>query len=352
MSQIIDTRHLTDFAAEVLGAVGVPEQDARLVSDSLVTADLAGHPSHGLLRLPWYVARLRSGAMHAETRTEIVTDRGALAVVDGHDGVGQVITARACDLAVARAREYGVATVAVRASNHFGTAAYWTRRMAERGCIGILTTNGSPAMAPWGGTQKTVGANPWSIAAPAGSHPPAVLDIANTGVARGKIYAAAQRGESIPEGWALDEKGVPTTDPDVAVHGLLAPMGGHKGFGIAFMMDVLSGVLTGSGYATDVVGPYVADRRSGCGHLVLAIDIGAIMALEDFGARMDDLIGTTKSVPLAEGTEEIHYPGEIEARAERRHRPTGVTLPDKTVDELRNLATSWGLALPRTREAD
>ena len=266
---------LKAFGAEVLVSLGVPDVDAELVTDSLVTADLWGHPSHGMLRLPWYAARLRSGVMTAATTATVVTDLGAVAVLDGGDGVGQVVTDRACSQAVSRAAQHGVGVVAVRNSNHFGTAAYWTRRMAEAGCVAILTTNGSPAMAPWGGTKKTVGANPWSVATPGGKHPPVVLDIANTGVARGKIYAAAQRGESIPDTWALDEDGAPTTDPHVAVHGLLAPMGGHKGYGISFMMDVLSGVLTGSGFATEVAGPYVPDRRSRCGHLVVALRVDA-----------------------------------------------------------------------------
>jgi LDH2 family malate/lactate/ureidoglycolate dehydrogenase len=333
---------LARFGSDVLRALGVPRADADLVSESLVTADLWGHASHGMLRLAWYAARLRSGAMKARTETELTVDAGAVAVLDGHDGVGQVVTDVACRDAVRRAEQHGVGVVAVRNSNHFGTAAYWTRRMAGAGCVGILTTNGSPAMAPWGGTRKTVGANPWSVAAPGGSHPPVVLDIANTSVARGKIYAAAQRGEQIPDTWAIDANGVPTTDPAVAVHGILAPMGGHKGYGISFVMDLLSGVLTGSGYATDVVGPYVPDQRSGCGHLVVAIRVGALIPEGDYARRVDDLIGTTKSVPRAAGVDEIFFPGEPEARAEVAGRMTGVRLPDQTVADLRELGDSCG----------
>ena len=333
---------LVAFGADVLVAVGVPEPDARLVADSLVTADLWGHASHGMLRLGWYVARLRSGAMRT-VPAEIVVDGGAVAVLDGRDGVGQVVTDTACTEAARRACDHGVGIVAVRNSNHFGTAAYWTRRIAARGCVGILTTNGSPAMAPWGGREKTVGANPWSIATPGGSHGPVVLDIANTGVARGKIYAALQRGEPIPEGWAIDADGAPTTDPRAAIDGVLAPMAGHKGYGISFMMDVLSGVLTGSEYATGVVGPYVPDRRSGCGHLVLALRVDAVIDPADFDRRIDDLIGLTKGVPLARGASEIFYPGEIEERAEATGRRDGVALPDKTVAELHELAASCGV---------
>ncbi|WP_198961714.1 Ldh family oxidoreductase [Pseudonocardia sp. MH-G8] len=341
----VDPAALTDAAARILTSRGVPEADARLVGDSLVTADLWGHPSHGMLRLSWYVARLRSGVMHAVTDPRIVSDLGAVTVLDGDDGIGQIVTDRAASLAVVRAAEHGVGVVAVRNSNHFGTAAYWTRRIAAAGCVGILTTNGSPAMAPWGGRRKTVGANPWSIATPGGTHGPVVLDIANTEVARGKIYAALQRGEGIPRGWAVDVDGAPTTDPRAAIDGTLAPMAGHKGYGISFMMDVLSGVLTGSSYATDVVGPYVPDRRSGCGHLVLALRVDAVLDPGLFGERLDDLVATTKAVPLVEGADEIFHPGEIETRAEARGRVDGVDLPAKTLAELHQLAAGCGVVL-------
>ena len=345
---VVDHTRLAGFGTQVLVALGLPEGDAELVADSLVTADLWGHPSHGMLRLAWYAARLRSGAMAPVTDPLTVTDLGAVTVMDGRDGVGQVITERACTGAVARAKEHGVGVVAVRNSNHFGTAAYWTRRIADAGCVGMLFTNGSPAMAPWGGTVKTVGANPWSIAAPGGSNPPVVVDIANTGVARGKIYAAAQRGEPIPDTWALDEDGVPTTDPRVAVNGLLAPMGGHKGYAISFLVDVLSGVLTGSGFATDVAGPYVPDRRSRCGHLVMALRIDAFLPRAEFDARIDELIGRTKAVPRATGTDDVFYPGEIEVRAAEAGRLAGVELPARTVADLRTLGKSCDVSFDRT----
>jgi LDH2 family malate/lactate/ureidoglycolate dehydrogenase len=339
----IDAAVLAAFGTDVLQAVGVPEPDARLVADSLVTADLWGHPSHGMLRLGWYVSRLHSGVMSPVTEPVIVVDGGAVAVLDGRDGVGQVIAARACDEATTRAAAHGVGVVGVRNSNHFGTAAYFTRRMAGAGCVGILTTNGSPAMAPWGGREKSVGANPWSIAVPSGSHGTVVLDIANTTVARGKIYAALERGEPIPEGWAISGDGAPTTDPKAALDGLIQPMAGHKGYGIAFMMDVLSGVLTGSSYGTGVSGPYVPDRRSGCGHIVLALRVDAFGPPDEFAARVDDLIATTKAVPLAEGFTEICFPGEPEDRAETVAARDGIALPAKTVDYLRRLAASCGL---------
>jgi LDH2 family malate/lactate/ureidoglycolate dehydrogenase len=326
----------------ILSAQGVPESDAQLVAESLVTADIWGHPSHGMLRLPWYVARLQSGAMRAVSETETISSLAAVSVLDGRDGIGQVVTHRAVTAAGNAANTYGVGVVAVRNSNHFGTAAYWTRILAEWGCVGILTTNGSPAMAPWGGVEKLVGANPWSIAVPGGRHGTVVLDIANVGVARGKVYAARQRGQQLPEGWAIDASGLPTTDPQAALDGLILPMAGHKGYAISFMMDVLSGVLTGSSFGSDVVGPYVPDRRSGCGHLVIAIDIAAVMPLEQFTERMDQLITTLKSSRTAPG-QEILVPGEVENRAVATAAGV-VTLPAKTIEELNALAAACGVA--------
>jgi LDH2 family malate/lactate/ureidoglycolate dehydrogenase len=338
----LDAQVATDCGAAILEAYGVPHADAVLIVESLVTSDMWGHPSHGLLRLPWYVARVRSGAMTPVTEVRHLNTFGAVTVLDGRDGIGQVVTNHAIDAAATAAATHGVGVVAVRNSNHFGTAAYWTRLLAERGCVGILTTNGSPAMAPWGGTQKMIGANPWSIAVPSADNGAVVLDIANTGVARGKIYAARERGERLPEGWAIDASGLPTTDPQAAIDGVILPMAGHKGYAISFMMDVLSGVLTGSSSATDVVGPYVSDQRSGCGHLVIAIDIAAIMPLAEFEGRMDALIETVKGCPTAPD-QQILVPGELENRAVEQAGGR-ITLPATTFAEINELAAEAGVA--------
>jgi len=339
---LVPSAELRGFAARTLAALGVPDEDAELVADSLVVAEEWGHPSHGLLRLPWYAARLRTGRIEPVTRLTVLADRGALVSVDGNAGVGQVVTARAMDLAVARAKEYGVGAVGVRNSNHFGTAAYFTRRAAAAGCAAILTTNGSPAMAPWGGLDKAVGANPWSFATPDGRGDAAVLDIANTGVARGKIYAAAEKGEQLPDGWALDAAGRPTTDPAAALDGgVVLPMGGHKGYAISFMMDVFSGVLTGSSFGLDVGGPWQPDAHSGAGHVAIAIDIAGFQPPAEFDRRMGVLIGQVKNVRRAPGVDEILYPGELENR--NRAAGGGIRLPEKTVADLHSLATDCGV---------
>jgi LDH2 family malate/lactate/ureidoglycolate dehydrogenase len=198
-------------------------------------------------------------------------------------------------------------------------------------------------MAPWGGRRKVLGANPWSIAAPAGRHGVAVMDIASTGVARGKVYAAQARGDAIPAGWALDVDGLPTTDPAAALAGLILPMAEHKGYAASFMMDVLSGVLTGSGFGTEVSGPYQSERRSGCGHLSVALDIAAFIDPAGFAHRMESLIAQVKAVPLAPGASGVFFPGELEQREAARRRD-GIELPERTVEELERLAAEVGVS--------
>jgi LDH2 family malate/lactate/ureidoglycolate dehydrogenase len=339
----IEAEKLLDFAASTYAANGVPADEARLAADTLVQADLWGHQSHGVMRLSWYVGRLRSGVMRAAAEPRFVADAGALAVIDGRSSMGQVLASRAADEAVRRAKAHGVGVIAVRNSNHFGTAMYFTLRAAREGCVAFLSTNASPAMAPWGGREKRVGNNPWSIAAPAGARAPMVLDIANTVVARGKIYLARQKGQKIPLGWAIDAEGEPTTDPLAALSGIILPMAEHKGYGVAVMMDVLSGVLTGSGFGRGVHGPYQTERESGAGHLMIALDIAAFQPLAEFEARMGRLIAELKSAPLAKGSTEILYPGELEARNEAENRARGLALPRDTLAGLRKLAEETGL---------
>lgn len=340
----IDPERLLAFAAAVYVAAGMRETDARLCADTLVQADLWGHQSHGVMRLSWYVARLKAGVCDPVAKPELVVDAGGLAVIDGHDAMGQVLAASAAREAIQRAKAHGIAAVGVRNSNHFGTALYFTLMAARENCVAFLSTNASPAMAPWGGRKKTVGTNPWSWACPAGSHAPMVLDIANTGVARGKVYLAKQKGHKIPEGWAINAAGAPTTDPAEAIEGIILPMAQHKGYAIALMMDMLSGVLTGSGYGAEVAGPYQAERRSHAGHLMIAVNIAAMQPLAEFNARMDSLIAQIKSVPLAQGFDEVFYPGEIEARNDARHRRDGLVLPDDTLEDLRAAAKEFGLS--------
>lgn len=342
-TSLIDPVRLAEFATAVYAGESVPDADARLLADTLVQADLWGHQSHGVLRLGWYWERLRNAVMQPVTQPEFVVDAGAIAVIDGHDGVGQVLTRLAMREAVRRAKAHGIGAVGVRNSNHFGTCMYYTMAGAREGCVMLLTSNGGPAMAPWGGRKKIIGTNPWSVAAPAGNLPPFCVDMANTGVARGKIYLARNQRQTIPEGWAINAAGEPTTDPQEAIDGIILPMAGHKGYAIAAMVDVMSGVLTGSGFLSGVHSPYKTAEKSNCGHMMIAMNIEAFQPLAQFEARMQAFIGELKAVPLARGCDEIFYPGEMEARNDVTHRKQGLALPDDTCADLKRIARATGL---------
>lgn len=337
---------LQDLVTRLFAAAGVPPEDAALVAETLVKADLWGHSSHGVLRAPWYLDRIANGVMAPVMRVERVVDAGAIALWDGKDGVGQVITRDAMLAAIAKARQHGVGIVSVRYSNHHGALGYYTRIAAEQGCIGMLAANGGPAMAPWGGRTKVLGNNPWSIATPAGRHPPIVLDMANTLVARGKIFVARQKSLPIPEGWAIDAEGRPTTDPVAALGGVILPMAEHKGYAITLMMDVLAGALSGSQVLTGVNSPFHTDRRSGSGHFVLALDVSKFGPLAEYEKRIEAMIAEIKAAPRAAGIAEIFYPGEMEARNEARHLVEGLELPIKTIRDLAVAAERLGVAMP------
>jgi len=343
MSERIDADRLQEVAAAVYRSIGVPEQDAWLAADTLVQADLWGHQSHGLLRLGWYYARLQSGAMKAVTHTTMEVDAGAVAVMDGHDGMGQVIARRAVDEAVSRARKHGVGVVSVRNSNHFGTCMYYTRIAAQQGCVMILMSNAGPNMAPWGGLKKKIGTNPWSIAVPGGDYGPVVMDMANSGVARGKIYLANKRRESIPDHWAVDAQGRPTTDPQAALEGFILPMAGHKGYVMGAMVDILSGVLSGSKFLDKVHGPYDPVNPSGAGHFMVALNVEAFQPLSEFHERMDAYITSLKDVPLAAGHAQVFYPGEMEKMADAENRRLGLQLPSDTLSDVARVAELAGV---------
>ena len=340
---VVDPLRLEACVASFYRAHGVPDADARLVANTLVQADLWGHQSHGVLRTSWYIERLRHGVMSPVTAIDVVRDKGCLAVIDGKEGVGQVVIDHATRLAIAKAKAFGIGSVAVRNSNHFGTLMYFTRLAALEGCIAFLTTNGGKAMAPWGGAKnKIIGTNPWSWAAPGGKYPPLLLDMANTGVARGKIYLARQRHERIPFGWALDAEGAPTDDPTKAIDGIILPMAEHKGYAIAALMDVLSGVLSGSAFLSAVNGPYHYDKHSGCGHFITVYNVEDFIDPHAYDQRIEAFVEEMKSQPLAQGVSEIFLPGEMEARANERQSVEGIALPADTWAELVKLASETG----------
>jgi len=276
---------LLRYATGALTAEGVPEPDAALVAESLVEAELEGQPTHGLLRLPFLLDRLGSRLINPRPAFRVLGDRPAAAVLDADNGLGPVAGMRAVELAIVRARASGIGIVAVRRSNHLGSLGFYLRRATAASMVGLGFTNGPPAMSPPGGSTPYLGTNPIAAGFPT-SGDPVIVDMATSQVARGHILRAARVQEPIPEGWAVDAGGQPTTDAQAAIGGRLLPLGGEKGFALALLVEVLSGVLSGAAVGPEVVGTFVpADRESNVGHCFVAIDPEALAP--GFAARMD-----------------------------------------------------------------
>jgi len=342
----VPAAELEAFVAALFEAVDVPPADAATAAAGLVDADLGGVESHGVLRTSIYVERVRKGLVNA--RPELTAERdGARVLLDADNALGQVAGMRAVDEAVALADQLGVGVVAVRHSNHFGTAAYYARAIADRECVGLVFTNVPPTMAPWGGAERVLGNNPVCIAAPTRGEP-AVIDISLTAVAGGKLLAAAARGESIPEGWAMDREGRPTTDPAGAMKdGLLMPLGAHKGAGLALMVDIVTGVLTGAGYGPGVFSIYGdSGKPNDAGHLMIALRVDRFLPLEQYLERVEDLLATMRGVRTMAGVDRVMVPGEPEAIRRVERATTGIVLPAKVAQDLRALGDELGVDFP------
>lgn len=343
---IVSPSDLSEFCKVALARVGVPEEDAAVVADALVAANLRGIDSHGVARLYSYVERLLRGLINPSAKPRVVQDFGAAALVDGNNGLGYVAAVYASDLAVEKARKYGIGVVGVRNSSHFGMAAYYGMRIARNRMIGIIASNAPPAMAPWGGKVARLGTNPICMAFPCRGEP-IVLDMALSVVARGKIRLAALKRERIPEGWAFDEEGRPTTDPQAALRGTLAPIGGPKGYGLALAVEILSGVLTGSAYSIHVKALDDYSGPSGTGFFIEAINVEAFRPFEEYLGDLENLARIIKETPKASGVSEIFLPGEIEENTSKQRLREGVPLDRETVELLKKTALMLRIELPK-----
>lgn len=329
---------LSQFCQDVLQAVDVPANFAALVADSLTRADACGLHSHGSVRLlPVYTRRLQAGTTRTRPNIQIVRQRKSVAILDGDAGLGQVVGCRAMRLAVEMAGNTGLGTVAVRNSSHFGTSAYFLQQAVDADMIGMVMTNAPANMPPWGGRSPYFGTNPLAIGLPCGQEQPVILDMSTSVVARGKIVIAAQMGQSIPEGWAIDKEGNPTQDAKTALAGAVLPMGGYKGSGLALIIDALCGVLSGAAFGPHIVNLYdEGDQVQNLGHFFLAMDVDAFMPVDRFKVRMDQFLREIRSQPRMPGVERIYTPGEIEFEEAQKSAALGVALPG--VAELDRLA--------------
>jgi L-2-hydroxycarboxylate dehydrogenase (NAD+) len=352
---------LRSLCVQVFQEMGMPAEDARITADVLVTADLRGVDSHGVARLGFYVERLRNGVMIPRPNVQTVSETGVTALVDAGGGMGHPASYRAMKKAIQKALDVGTGFVAVRNSNHYGIAGYYAMMALEHDCIGISMTNAFVFTVPTFGRSAMLGTNPIAVAAPAGRDRPFVLDMATSTVPFGKLEVYDRLGKALPPGWAVDEAGRPATDPgplmenlrsQTGVGGGLLPLGGagellggHKGYGLALLVDVLCGVLSGACYA-DLVYPRAPDGQplpSGIGHFFGALRVDAFRPLAEFEAAMDDLQQRLKNASKAGGQGRIYIHGEKEfEEAERRSRE-GIPLDPKVLAELEEIATESGV---------
>jgi LDH2 family malate/lactate/ureidoglycolate dehydrogenase len=343
---LVPVESLRTLAVDLLGAAGVPADAAGIVADGLIAADVEGLPSHGLMLLTMYLDRLAGGSVSANAHGRIVSDNGGSIVIDAENGLGQVTSERAVALAIERARQHGIAAVAVRNAFHFGAAGRWARMIAEAGCVGVALSNTRPLMPAPGGADRVVGNNPVAIAVPAAGAAPVVVDLALSAGVMGRIRLAEADGGSIPEGWATDADGLPTTDPAAAIRGMLLPAGGPKGFALAAMIDILCGGLSSGAIGNDVR-PLYGDPALPyrCSHFFLAIDIARFRPLEEFGTAVAQFADIVRNSRRAPGAAPVRMPGD---RAEDMRAKNARTcrLARSTLDALLQRAEQLGVSPP------
>ncbi len=350
---------LRAFCVRVFEKLGLPTTEAEITTDVLLAANLRGIDSHGVARLRRYVKGLQDGVMLAQPEEKVVSETATTALIDAGAGLGQPVSYRAMKLAIEKAQKYGTGFVTVRNSNHYGIAGYYAMMALQHGMIGISMTNAAVLVVPTFGRDATLGTNPIAMAAPTGQERPFVLDMATSTVPRGKLEVYNRQGKPLPLGWATDEMGTPTTDAARVLDNMLArrgggllPLGGagedfrgYKGYGLALLVDILSGVLPGAGYANNIY-PKTPEGKplpADVGHFFGAIKVEAFRPLDEFKATMDDIIRRLKDTPKTEGADRIYIHGEKEYEEADRRAKEGIPLGPKVEADLRAIAQKFGV---------
>ena len=335
---------LEKTGASIFEAAGVPANEAQVVAESLVKSNLAGHDSHGVIRIPQYLSLLKRGGIVPGAEMEIVRENSNTAVLNGNWGFGQVMARKAMEIAIEKAQKCSLASVTMSQSNHVGRLGEYPVIAAERNMIGLITVNNhgpGQCMAAWGGVGRRLSPNPMAIGLPTGAADPVLLDITTAVVAEGKVRVRRNRGEELPEGCIIDAEGNPSTDPnDYYAGGAILPFGGvvgHKGYGLGFILDILAGALSGAGCSR-------ADApRFGNAVFILVINIENFITTEEFKAHVDGLIEHVKSSPKMPGIDEILFPGEIEAKERKKRLENGIFIEDETWGQITKAAGDLGV---------
>src|SRR5713226_9611170 len=336
---------LAAFIARAFAAAGLPGDDAKIVAGLMVEADLRGSDTHGVIRLPLYLRRLKAGGINPRPDIRIVQERPATALVDGDNGIGHLVMRFAAMTAIEKAKGAGVAWVGARMSNHAGPAALYAMMPLAHDMIGLYLAVGSNNhLPPWGSTENLLGTNPLSVAIPAGEEPPIVLDMAPTVAAFGKVRLKAQRGEEMPVGWMIGRDGKPLTDPKRADEGLLVPIGDYKGYGLSLIIGLLAGTLNAAAFGRDVI-DFVKEpgKTTNTGHAIVALSIEAFAPAEQFKRQVDVAIRAMRGAERLPGVERIWLPGEQSHRKRLDRGKNGVPMPKPLRDSLDATARDLGI---------
>jgi len=338
--------HLAAFVGRTFAAAGVPEADAKILAELMVEADLRGSDTHGVIRLPLYVRRIRAGGVNSKPNIRVVSDRPSAALIDGDNGMGHLVMRRAAQLAVEKAQKTGIGWVGARMSNHAGPAALYATMPLQHDMIGLYFAVGSNNhLPPWGGSETLLGTNPMAVAVPAHDEPPVVLDMAPTVAAYGKVRLKAQRGEPMPVGWMIDRDGKPLTDAKRADEGYLLPIGDYKGYGLSLIIGILAGALNGAALGRDVV-DFVKEtaKPTNTGHAVAAIAVEAFMPPAAFKRAVDAVVRDIRNSRRLPDVERIFLPGEQSHAKFLERRANGVPMPKPLRESLDALARELNVA--------
>jgi LDH2 family malate/lactate/ureidoglycolate dehydrogenase len=340
----VTAESLTGFVTGIFKAAGCSEANAQDMAECLVQTNLWGIDSHGVLRTPEYLKRFQSGAMNRQPEIRSLKSGSGLEVLDADNGAGYVAGRAAMTRAIELAKTGNIAAVGIINSNHCGAASLYARMALEHGMIGIAMSNVAPNMVAPGGSKPITGNNPIAVAVPTFGDFPFVFDISLSAVSGGKILVAAKNGEEIPFGWATDKEGRPTNDPNIGFKGFLLPMGGHKGFGLSLLVDILCGVITGGSFQHQLKSMYVyPNDPSNTAHLMLVINPLFLMSKEQLKERMAEFFQTVKQSPMWDADSEMLLPGEIEYRKENERRSSGIPIPEPLYTELVQLGRDMNL---------
>jgi LDH2 family malate/lactate/ureidoglycolate dehydrogenase len=333
------------FLGRAFAAAGLPEADADAVAEAMLFADLRGVDSHGIVRLPGYLKRLKAGGINPRPRIRVVQEAPATALVDGDNGMGHLVMHHAARVAMKKAAQCGVAWVGTRGSNHAGAASCYAMMPLARDMIGLyLAVANNNHMAAWGGLEPLLGTNPIAIAVPALEEPPVVLDIATTAISFGRIRNAADAGETLAEGLVMDYDGKPVTDPEQASHGLLLPIGGYKGFGLSLMFSLMGGVLNGTATGRDTVSLDDDSKPGNTGQAIMALKVENFGPVEAFKRRVDKVAHDIRTSKPMSGVHEVRYPGLNGHRTEAERRESGIPIRPGFAVALDKLAAGLGVA--------